>query len=341
MGIDVAAWDRIERLVDSSPSLTALRVHRLQLIAADLWRRRGQAVPPELREDERRASLMALAAPVLLERARAAYDGQLVLMKGPEAASQRPDPGTRYFRDLDLLAENPAAAQAALIGAGFVEVGEPSEYATAQHLCPLAWPGLPLVVELHREPNRPPWLPGAPIGELLTLAVPSATGITGLRAPSPAAHALLLAAHAWTDQPFGRLSDVVDIAAVLSQVERGDAYELARGWGWERLWQTTISLVDGVLIGGRQPRGLSTWARHLSSARDRSVLEDHIARIAGPACAVPRRRVPAVVGHWMRQTATPRNGEPWPPKLRRAGLAVAHAFTSKAEHDKNLCEGGR
>ena len=46
-------------------------------------------------------------------------------MKGPEVAAHYPVPSDRPFGDLDLLVEDPEAAQRALIAAGFVEFGEP------------------------------------------------------------------------------------------------------------------------------------------------------------------------------------------------------------------------
>ena len=67
----------------------------------------------------------------------------------------------------------------------------------------------------------------------LSLAVPSATGINGLLAPSPAAHALLLAAHAWAHHPLGRIGDLIDVAAVLPADERPAAAALAQRWEWE------------------------------------------------------------------------------------------------------------
>ena len=42
-----------------------------------------------------------LTLPMLLRRARSAYDGRLMLMKGPEAAVHHPHPSDRVFRDLD------------------------------------------------------------------------------------------------------------------------------------------------------------------------------------------------------------------------------------------------
>ena len=57
-----------------------------------------------------------------------------MLMKGLEVAVRYPDPGSRYFQDLDLLADEPEAAQQALLGAGFVELQTGRDYSADQHL---------------------------------------------------------------------------------------------------------------------------------------------------------------------------------------------------------------
>ena len=77
-----------------------------------LWRERGRMVPPELADEVRLAATTTVAAPVLLSRAQAAYHGRLMLMKGLEVAERYPYPASRSFTDLDLLAEEPDAAQA-------------------------------------------------------------------------------------------------------------------------------------------------------------------------------------------------------------------------------------
>ena len=83
-------WERVPDLIDRAPSLEALRAHRLQLLAASLWRSRGRPLPSGLREEERRATMTALAAAAVLRRVRAAYEGRLMLMKGPEVAASYP-----------------------------------------------------------------------------------------------------------------------------------------------------------------------------------------------------------------------------------------------------------
>jgi hypothetical protein len=329
-------WDQVERLIERAPSPAALHAHGLHLMAARLWHAQGRPVPDAFREERRRSGLVALAAPVLLRQARDAYDGQLMLMKGPEVACRYPDQVDRYFHDLDLLAEDPVAAQRALIAAGFVEFGHPPAYDGAQHLCPLLWPGLPLIVEIHRRPNTPWWLPALSGTECLRHSVPSATGVEGLLAPDPAAHALLLAAHSWAHRPLGRLGDLVDVAAILGQRNRPRASELAHEWHWEEMWRATLGAGDALLTGGPEPLSLRIWARHLLPARDRTVLEEHLSRLAAPACTVPPVRAPIAVASAIARTAARREDERWTYKLRRTGFTLAHALTEKSKHEWSL-----
>ena len=115
-------WRRIEEIVNGGASADELRIHRLHLIAARVWAAQGRTIPAALQVEQRLAAARAMAAPALLEKMRAAYSGPLMLHKGPELAARFPDPLERPFRDLDLIAEDPAAAQDALLAAGFVEV---------------------------------------------------------------------------------------------------------------------------------------------------------------------------------------------------------------------------
>jgi hypothetical protein len=329
-------WDRVDQLVDRAPSLEALRAHGLHLLATRLWRSRGLPVPADLLNEQRRAEMVSMAAPALLRRACAAYGGELMLMKGPEVAARYRHPSDRGFHDLDLLADDAPAAQRALIAAGFAQFGNPTTYDDAQHLCPLIWPGMPLIIEVHRHPNRPPWLPFLSACDVLEHSVPSVTGVPGLVAPAPSAHALLLAAHSWSHQPLGRLTDLLDVAVVLAGGGRRRAGELARRWGWDGIWRVVLAAADAILGDNAPPLSLSVWARHLRSARERTVLEDHFARLAAPASAVPVTRAPGALAGAVRCTATPREAEPWADKLRRSRLAFAHAFTHKSDHERQL-----
>jgi hypothetical protein len=326
----------IEGLVETAPSLEALRKHRLHLAAARLWRSHGHEIPDELLSDVRAAAVRAMLVRFILHKVRSAYEGPLILMKGAEVAAHYPVPSDRPLRDLDLLATDPVAAQRALIEAGFLQCGDPEAYRSAQHLPPLVWPGAPLVVEVHRRPSQPFWLAPVSAESIFRTAVPSALGVPGLLAPEPAAHAVLSIAHAWAHDPLGSAGHLLDAAALLASADRRRARSLARAWGWEGMWNTTLEAIDTVVGGKRRSLALKLWARHLLDVRERLVLEDHISRLAAPVSSLPAREVPRAVVYAFRDTAAPEHDEDWITQLRRSYLAIAHAFRSGSEHQQSL-----
>jgi hypothetical protein len=326
-------WDRIDALAQRAPHVRALRHHRLELIEARRRRRAGLAPLPELTEDVRRAAFADLAVQPLLARAREAYDGRLVVVKGPEVALDYPESGLRRFGDLDLLTDDAEAAQAALLAAGFGEVGEPELYEDIHHLRPLAWPGVPIVIELHSRPKWPDAVPGPGTAELFAAAVPSRLGVDGIETLAPAPHAVLLAAHAWAHEPLARTGHLVDVAATLARTEAGEAAALARDWGCARMWTVTDAAIGAVLGDeGRLPR----WGRHLADARERTVLEMHLQRLMGPLAGLPGGRVPAGFARALRNELRLDGDEPLRAKIARSRLAVAHARVSRADHERAL-----
>jgi len=322
-------WDRVEELIDRAPGWEALRVHRLHLLAARIRHRRGEALPPSIAAEWRRAALTSLAARTVLERIRDAHGGRLLLMKGPEVAASYPDPADRPFRDLDLLLDDPESAQADLIAAGFVEIGAGS----AHHLPALFWPELPLLIELHRRPKSPPSLPRLGAGSIFAAAIPSRTGVDGVLAPDPAAHALLLAAHSWSHDPLRRLRDMIDIAATIAATDRSLIAARADEWGWRHLWSVTASATDAVLADDRLPRMLGPWARHLLAARDRRVVEHQLSRLLAPLCSLPPSRAPGGVIGGIREIVARRNDERWTQKLRRVRWAISDALMAESTHE--------
>lgn len=330
---DEGLWSAVDALVARAPSLADVYSHRLELFAARQLRAAGSEVPEDLLARERRAAIGALTAPLLLSRVCQAYDGPLLLVKGAEVAARYPDPTLRLFGDVDLLTPDAEAAQAALLAAGFVEVGDPELYVDIHHLRPLELPGLPLVVEVH---SRPKWVAGLPaprIEELLVDAVPTAVGAPGILAPSSAKHALLLAAHSWAHEPLRLLRDVVDFAAVGGEADREELQTLAEEWGVSRLWRSTDAAARAVLYGDAQPRSLRLWAQNLGLARERTVLENHLQRwlsdfwVLSPTRAL--RRWPAI----FKNEVLPDRGEPWRRKLSRMVLAFRNAHRRRSEHD--------
>lgn len=327
-------WERIDSLVERAPHLRALRFHRLELLEARRRRAAGLALG-ELASDEAVAMASELAVPVVLERARAAWDGRLVLVKGPELALDYPAPRCRRFWDLDLLTDDAPRAQAALLAAGFREVGDPALYEGIHHLRPLWWPGLPLTIELHARPKWPDTLTPPAAAELLAAAVPGRVGVAGVDTLPPEQHAVLLAAHSWAHEPLARIGHLIDVAVTLERGDREAAAALARRWGCARLWRTT-ERAAGALLGGRRSTAVAAWGRHLRGARERTVLEAHLHGWLAPLWGLPRRRAPraalaAVLGELRRE-----GPERWHTKLARTRMALANAGTAQAEHDLAL-----
>jgi hypothetical protein len=327
-------WRSVDRLVDRAPSLADLISHKLDLFAARRWRALGREVPEALLARERRAAVAELAAPQLLERVRAAYDGELIPLKGPVVAAAYPHPGLRLFGDLDLLAADATAAQETLLEAGFQEVGNPLRYLDIHHLRPLCWPGLPLVVELHSRPKWPEGIHGPPAtAELFRAAAPA----DGLRLLPPAHHTLLLAAHSWAHEPLRRLRDMVDIVVMANAAGRTEVAALAREWGIDRLWRSSISAADAVLHDGyRRPWSLRLWAQNLERARERTVLENHFQRLLSDFWIMPfqdgLRRLPRTLAREL----LPREAEGWGTKVARTGRALRNASRRRSEHDDEL-----
>src|SRR5215207_1919424 len=233
-------WAGVDRVIDRGPSLADLRSHGLHLLAAKRWRDLGRAVPEELAQEEIASGWLVLAAPHVLTRVRNACDGQLLVMKGPEVAGHYPDPASRPYGDLDILADDPEAAQRALVSAGFEPTGfGDGYYEGLHHLRPLRLRHCPLPsVEIHRRPSWVDWVDPPSSRELFAAAVPGSLPVPGLLALPPAHHALALAVHSWTPLPLRRIRDLIDILAVSADADRSGLDALAKRWGIGRLWNT-------------------------------------------------------------------------------------------------------
>ncbi|MGH3004319.1 MAG: nucleotidyltransferase family protein [Gaiellaceae bacterium] len=330
---DGRIWDGVDRLLDRALHLADLRSHQLQLLAARRWRALGLPVPAELVDEERFAAVVVLTAPILLERARGAYDGTMLLMKGPEVAARYPDPALRPFKDLDLLVEDAEAAQRALLAAGFEAVGDPALYEGIHHVRPLAFPGLPLTIELHSSPK---WIerlaPPAP-AELFAVATDGRAAVDGVLALPAAHHALVLAAHSWGHEPLRRLRDLVDVAALAQGLDRDELRGLAAAWKMERAWTTTIGAADALFLGGSPPWAVRVWARNLEKMRERTVLENHLERWLSDFWALPARDAVRALGSTFAGEIRPAPGESWGAKLARSARAVRNASLRRSEHD--------
>ncbi len=331
-----ALFERVDALVERSPSLEDLRHHGVDLIAARAWRERGREVPDDLRADERLAAARALAVTPVLERVLAASEGPVLVMKGPEVAGLYLDPAVRNFRDVDLIVPNAPDTQRRLLSAGFVETGDPKLFENIHHLRPLLWPGLPLLLEVHHHPKWVDSLEPPVFDELLEAAVPSRTGVSGVLTPSPQHHAVLLGAHAWAHRPLSRLRDLIDMALIAGEADPDELRKVARSWGVQKVWATTTRAIDSLLGTGRRPASVSIWARHLPAAREQTVLESHVQNWLSALWGLPGAHAIAAAAGAVGADLRPEEDEGWPAKLARSRTALANAFVRKSKHDEAL-----
>jgi hypothetical protein len=328
-------WERVGELADRAPRISDLRHHKLHLLAASRMRARGEVVPSELREDEWVAVAIELATGTLIKHVRAATDAPILVMKGPEAARLWPHPRLRPWNDLDLLVEDADAVQDALLAAGFVEVGDPRLYENIHHLRPLALPWSPLSIEVHMHPKWPSENPPQ-FEDLADAAVGGYFTVPGVLTPSPAHHAVLLAAHAWEHDPLSRLGQLADIAAMAIAGGPDNAAQIARAWGVGRVWSATWRAIDDVLLHPSGSLRRPIWRRHLHEARERTVLEAHIERVVGPAAGTSLAAAPVATTKAALQTLRPTPDEGWGSKLRRSGRAVRNASLRRSDHAQEV-----
>jgi hypothetical protein len=333
-------WERVDELVDRAQDLSDLREHRLELLAARRWRECGRPVPPELVAQERMAAIMAMTAPLLLEKIRATLDGPIVLLKGPEVAARYPDPAVRPYGDLDILVPNARAAHTKLRAAGFEEIGDPALFVDLHHLRPLRLHPLPLLVEVHSTPKWIDSIDPPPTSELVAAAVPSRIGVDGILTLRPDHHALVLAAHSWAHEPLRRLLELIDVAAMIQGLDRSKLQALADDWRIGRVWNTTLAAAEALLENGavREPLPLRLWARNLPAVRSRTVFESHLERWLADFWALPVRSALRAVVTSATRAFGPEEGETWRDKLARMRLAFRHASTPRSQHDRVLQE---
>jgi hypothetical protein len=330
-------WASVDRLIDRGPRLPGLRAHRLHLLAARRWSALGRSLPPQLMAEVRTSGLFTLLAPMILERARAAYDGPMVIMKGLEVAAFYPDPALRPFHDLDLLVADAAEAHRSLISAGFQPVANPDAYyADRHHLRPLCWPALPLVVEIHKRPEWPIWTAPPATEDLLSAAIPATVGVDGLQTLAPCHHALVLAAHSWSEAPLRRALDLIDVAAVSAGQDPDELRALARRWDIGGVWDAMIAAADAFLFEAPTPWAMRLWARDLLYVRDRTVLENHVTRLVSSFWALPPRRALRASAQALMREVRPAPGESRRAKLTRAIRAIGNPFTALSEHNRVL-----
>lgn len=332
-------WTAVDNLVDRAPNIYTLWWHGLHLIGARRMRAHGLSVPDDIYAEEREAALGVLGASEVLHRVRDACDGPLVLIKGYEVAQLYEDPALRPFVDLDLLVEDSEATQAALLRAGFVEIGDPALFVGIHHQRPLWLPGLPLALEIHHAPKWPDGLAPPSTDELFAAAIPSASGADGIWTLPPEHHAVILAAHSWAHRPLRRIQELVDIAAMTETADRSAIAELSRRWKIERVWRTSIKCVDSLFYGAAKPAAERIWGRHLPGAREQTVLESHVQRWLSPFWTLPPHRALSAVRSVAIDEFRAGEGETWQEKRARAQRAVRNAMVPRSRHDEELGPG--
>jgi hypothetical protein len=329
-------WDAVDRLIDAAASPRDLRAHGLHLLAVRRWRQQGAPIPPEFAASERAASFVSLAAEAVLADVRAAYDGAIILLKGPEVGALYPDPALRPYGDLDLLVANAGVAQKALVAAGFIPVGSRPRVGF-HHAQPLQSPRFPLRVEIHL---RPSWFHGAEaprFEDVLDSARRAAIGPEGVLAPSSAYHALLIAAHAWTHEPLGRISHLLDTALMAAECDSGEISALAARWEAARLWDATSAMVDWLFFfRNALPLRLRIPARKLGRVEERSVLESHVYRGLAPFWVLaPADAMRASRSGFVR-VMRPAPGEGWFGRARRTTITLRHMFMRRSDHERAI-----
>jgi len=284
-GVD---WGAVDRLVARAPGPEAIMHHRLGVFAAHGLRQQGRPVPERYQEEERLAALAAMTARPTLERVLAHAGEPLLLVKGPELARHYPPETPKPYRDLDLVALDAPAVQRRLLAAGAEPVRDEPIRPDLHHEAPIVFPGLPMVVEVHRSLKWPDWAAPPPAAGLFERAAPAAGDERLLVLPA-ADHAVLAAAHAWAHLPLRRILDLLDVAVLLASGPgtKVSATALAHTWGVQRLWGTSLAAVEALFEGAPRPWPLRSWARDLPAARERTAVETALSRWLSPAACRP------------------------------------------------------
>ena len=213
-----------------------------------------------------------LSARALLRRVRAATDAPIIVMKGPEVAARWPHARLRPWKDLDLLVEDAERRAARAARRRLRRDRRSGALRGHPPPAPARAPGLPLSIEVHMRPKWPTRRAAGVRRARRAARAGRVRAIPGVLAPSPAHHAVLLAAHAWEHDPLSRLGSLADIAAMTLEAGRDEAAaRRPRAGASSRLW-------------ARRARDRRGAARHASrAAARRSGAATCTRRASGPS----------------------------------------------------------
>jgi hypothetical protein len=301
-------------MIDSCRDTERLELHGLSALAVAHWSSTGQPVPKELVGVHRHQAVAWLQTEELLRELHSILQRPLLVLKGIEVAKHYPEPGWRRLRDLDVLVEDPAAAQDALVAAGWRLkptpgfLRDPRGDTSLHQLCPIERPGFSLPVELHRRPNGPTWSSMPDFSGLFDRATPRAQGIDGAWSLSVEDQAIVVLGHSCARQPFEQFSQIIDFALLSASSSREALVELARRARLERLLSVAEQTVESLLLGSApEPLVTRLFSSHLhaldsvSSSRaqlDRygaSLLLARPGHVASAACRSAWRRARTAV----------------------------------------------
>ena len=215
--------------------------------------------------------------------------------------------------------------------AGFVEVGEPEDYDDSHHLRPVAYPGFPFAVEIHRRPkwpnDRPPTLRRGARGRRprrFRCRTSSRHRRLTTRCSSPVTRGRTTRS--------ARIGPLADVAAMMLAAGRRDGRAVARAWG-----RRAPLVRDGsgrrpapAVASSRPPRAHPIWHRHLYEARSgpcsRGTSSDWSAQRPPDARGGRPSRCAGCV-----RTLRPWPGERWGSKLgARASPCAMRRFASRS-----------
>jgi hypothetical protein len=131
---------------------------------------------------------------------------------------------------------------------------------------------------------------------------------------------------------------MIDVAVVAGSADRAEVANLARAWGVEKLWDTTIAVVDALFANRSTPWALRLWAQNLPRVRERTVLESHLERWLSDFWATSPLAASGGLPRTFLNEILPEGDEGWGQKLARTALALANATRSRSRHDRAIDE---